>query len=30
LYTNINQTLVNSLRGLLNCEIGGIGYVITK
>ena len=22
LYTNIDQTLVNSLHGLLNCEIG--------
>ena len=24
LYTNIDQTLVNSLHGLLNCEIGGL------
>ena len=24
LYTNIDQTLVNSLLGLLNCEIGGL------
>jgi len=23
-YTNIDQTLVNSLHGLLNCEIGGL------
>jgi len=23
-YTNIHQTLVNSLHGLLNCEIGGL------
>jgi len=23
LYTNIDQTLVNSIHGLLNCEIGG-------
>ena len=30
LYTNIDQTLVNSLHGLLNCEIGGLdGHVIT-
>jgi len=26
LYTNIDQTLVNSLHGLLNCEIGGLKY----
>ena len=24
LYTNIDQTLVNTLHGLLNCEIGGL------
>ena len=24
LYTNIDQTLVNSLQGLMNCEIGGL------
>ena len=24
LYTNIDQTLMNSLHGLLNCEIGGL------
>jgi len=24
LYTNIDQTLVNSLHGLMNCEIGGL------
>ena len=24
LYTNIDQTSVNSLHGLLNCEIGGL------
>ena len=24
LYTNIDPTLVNSLHGLLNCEIGGL------
>ena len=30
LYINIDQTLVNSLHGLLNCEIGGLDYhVIT-
>ena len=30
MYTNIDQTLVNSLHGLLNCEIGGFNlYVIT-
>ena len=30
LFTNINQQLVNSLHGLLNCEIGGLDYrVIT-
>ena len=30
LYTNIDQTLMNSLQGLLNCEIGGLdGRVIT-
>jgi len=30
LYTNIDQTFVSSLHGLLNCEIGGLdGYVIT-
>jgi len=23
LYTNIDQTIVNSLQGLLKCEIGG-------
>jgi len=29
-YTNIEQTLVNSLHGLLNCEISGLDYhVIT-
>ena len=29
-YTNIDQTLVNSLHGLLNCEIGGLDcHVIT-
>jgi len=29
-YTNIDQTLVHSLHGLLNCEIGGLDcYVIT-
>ena len=29
-YTNIDQTLVNSLHRLLNCEIGGLDYhVIT-
>jgi len=29
-YTNIDQTLVNSLHRLLNCEIGGLdGRVIT-
>ena len=30
LYTNIDQTLVNSLHKLLNCEIGGLDcHVIT-
>ena len=30
LYTNIDQTLVNSLHGLLTCEIGGLDcHVIT-
>ena len=30
LYTHIDQTLVNSLHGLLNCEIGGLDcHVIT-
>jgi len=30
LYTNIDQTLVNSLSGQLNCEIGGLdSHVIT-
>ena len=30
LYTNIDQTLVNSLHGLFNCEIGGLDcHVIT-
>jgi len=30
LYTNIGQTLVNSLHGQLNCEIGGLEcHVIT-
>ena len=30
LYTNIDQTFVSSLHGLLNCEIGGLdGHVIT-
>ena len=30
LYTNIDQTLVHSLHGLLNCEIGGLDcHVIT-
>jgi len=30
LYTNIDQTLKNSLQGLLNCEIGGLDcHVIT-
>jgi len=30
IYTNIDQTLVNSLHGLLNCEKGGLGcHVIT-
>jgi len=24
LYTNIDQTLMNSLHGILNCEIGGL------
>jgi len=24
MYTNIDQKLVNSLHGLLNCEIGGL------
>jgi len=29
-YTTIDQTLVNSLHGLLNCEIGGLEcHVIT-
>jgi len=26
MYRNIDQTLVNSLHGLLNCEIGGLDY----
>ena len=30
LYTNNDQTFVNSLQGLLNCEIGGLNcHVIT-
>jgi len=30
LYTNIDQTLMNSLHRLLNCEIGGLDFhVIT-
>jgi len=30
LYTNIDQTFVNSLHRLLNCEIGGLDcHVIT-
>ena len=30
LYANIDRTLVNSLHGLLNCEIGGLDcHVIT-
>ena len=30
MYTNIEQTLVNSFHGLLNCEIGELdGHVIT-
>ena len=30
LYTHIDQTLVNSLHGLLTCEIGGLDcHVIT-
>ena len=29
LYPNIEQTLVNLLYGLLDCEIGGLDYVIT-
>ena len=30
LHENIDQTLMNSLHGLLNCEIGGLdGHVIT-
>jgi len=30
LYTNIDQTLVNSLHGLFNCEKGGLDcHVIT-
>jgi len=30
LYTNIDQTLVNSLHGPLNCETGGLDWhVIT-
>jgi len=28
LYTNIDQTLVNSLHRLLNCEIGGLRFVV--
>jgi len=27
-YTNIHQTLVNSLHGLLNCEIGGLHCLV--
>jgi len=30
LYTNIDQTLVNSLQGLLNCEIGGLDCHVIK
>ena len=31
MHTNIDQTLVNSLHGLLNCEIGGLAcLVITR
>ena len=32
LYTNFDQTLVNSLHGLLNCEIGGLdcNVIITE
>ena len=26
LYRNIDQKLVNSLHGLLNCEIGGLDF----
>jgi len=29
LYTNIDQTLVNSLHRLLNCEIGGLDCHVT-
>ena len=29
LYTNIDQTPVNSLHGLLTCEIGGLDYHVT-
>ena len=29
LYTNIDQTLVHSLHGLWNCEIGGLDYHVT-
>jgi len=28
LYRNIDQTLVNSLHGLLNCEIGGLEFCV--
>jgi len=31
LCTHIDQTLVNSLHGLLNCEMGGLdSHVITR
>jgi len=30
LYTNIGQTLVNSLHGLLNCKIGGLDCRVIK
>ena len=29
LYTNIEQTLVKSLHGLMNCEIGGLACHVT-
>jgi len=28
MYTNIDQTLVNSVHGLLNCEIGGLDWCV--
>jgi len=28
-YTNIDQTLVNSLHGLMNCEIGGLDWRVS-